>query len=102
MSAASPPLLPTSIHGSSWVDRYERLREHGLLLGSRLLDGALGLVVFLRQGMVAWMTELAAGELPLRPRRAPLERSVTDQEDRTDVTRTLASMVGAALMEGPR
>jgi len=90
--------LPKPTADSAWVDRYEHLRKRGLELGSRWLDGAQGLVVVLRQGMVSWMTELAATPKP-RARPSPPQRGVLVCDDRIEVTRMLASMVGSALAE---
>jgi len=98
MTAASGS-LPVSTRGSACVDRYEHLRERGLELGSRLLDGAHGLVLFLRRGMMSWMTELAAAA-PRPPASSPLalpKRGTLDRDGRVEVTQMLASMVGSAL-----
>lgn len=100
MTAASP-MLPASTIESSWADRYERLRARGLELGSRLLNDAQGLVLFLRQGMVSWMTVLAAGARTPSARPSPQKHGLPVRDERTEVTRMLASMVGAALEEVP-
>lgn len=97
MTAASAS-LPGPATDSAWVDRYERLRERGLELGARLLDGAQGLVLFLRQGMTSWMAELAA-PAPQPPAPSPPKRGVLDRDDLDEVTQMLASMVGSALTE---
>jgi hypothetical protein len=98
MTAASGS-LPVSRSGSACVDHYEHLRERGLELGSRLLDGAHGLVLFLRRGMMSWLTELAAAD-PKPPAPAlpsPPKRGMLDHDGRVEVTQMLASMVGSAL-----
>jgi hypothetical protein len=101
MTAASGS-RPVSPSGSVCEDRYEHLRERGLELGSRLLDGAHGLVLFLRRGMMSWMTELAAADSkppasspPSPP--SPPERGMLDRDGRIEVTQMLVSMVGSAL-----
>jgi hypothetical protein len=112
MTAASGS-LPVSPSGSACVDRYEHLRERGLELGSRLLDGAPGLVLFLRRGMTSWMTEhtVAASRPPSSSPPAPPappappsppsppQRGVLDRDGRVEVTQMLASMVGSAFTE---
>ncbi len=100
MSAASAS-LPTSTSDSAWVDRYECLRERGLELGSRVLDGAQGLVLFLRRGMMSWMTEhtAAAPRPPSSSPPSPPERGMLDRDGRGEVTQMLASIVGSALTE---
>lgn len=98
MSSASPT-LPNSSAESSWAERYERLRACGIELGSRLLDGAEGLVLLLRQGMVSWMLGLSAGTRTVPACRPPHEPGLPACDDRAEVTRMLASMVGAALEE---
>ena len=100
MTAASGA-LSTPASESTWVDRYERLRQRGLELGSRCLEDARGLVLFLRRGMVSWMTELAhpTQQPPARPPRA--DRGVLVCDHRMEVTRMLASMVGSAASEVP-
>lgn len=83
----------------AWADRYEHLRKRGLEVGSRLCDGAQGLVLFLRQGMMSWMTELAAvaSNPPARP--SPPQRSPMVDEHCVEIMWTLASMVGSAVEE---
>lgn len=95
MTAASAALSSSPVE-STWVDRYERLRQRGLELGARWLEDAQGLVLFLRCGMVSWMIE------PPRPSpqpRAPASRSdhgALVGDDRMEVARMLAIMVGSA------
>jgi len=99
MTAASAG-LPTSSNELSWVDRYEGLRKQGLELGARWLDDAQGLVLFLRQGMVSWVIELAtAAQKPIPARPSQPDRGVLVRDDRAAVTRMLASMVGSAVAE---
>ncbi len=93
--------LPVSPSGSACVDRYEHLRERGLELGSRLLDGAHGLVLLLRRGMMSWMTEIAAADpKPLASSLpSPPERGMLDRDGRAEVTQMFVSMVSSALTE---
>jgi hypothetical protein len=96
MSAAIAS-LPTPSIELACVDGYEHLRKRGLEVGSRVLDGAQGLVLFLRRGMMSWMTEMsaAAPRPPVRP--SPAEREVFVRDDRVDVMWMLASMLDSAV-----
>jgi len=85
-----------------WVDHYEHLRKRGLEIGSRLLDGAQGLVLFLRQGMMAWMTELVAVAPRPSVRSSPPDRGPAVDEGCVEIMWTLASMVGSAVKEVQR
>ncbi len=91
-------VLPTPSTELSWVDRYEGIRKREL--GARWLDDAQGLVLFLRQGMVSWMIELAtAAQKPIPARPSQPDRGVLVRDDRAAVTQMLASMVGSAVVE---
>ncbi len=46
--------LPHSIPQQEWVTRYEQLRSDALSRGHGVASG-IGLTVFLRQGLTAWM-----------------------------------------------
>ncbi len=48
--------LPQSVAGEDWVARYEQLRNDVL---SQATGGGFGLILFLRQGMTAWMRACA-------------------------------------------
>lgn len=101
MTAASAALSSSPVE-STWVDRYERLRRRGLELGARWLEDAQGLVLFLRRGMVSWMIELPR-PYPQSPAPAPrADRSaLVLSDDRMEVARMLAIMVGSAVAEVP-
>ena len=47
--------------GQDWVARYEQLRT-GVL--TQVTGGSFGLIVFLRQGMAAWMQACAVTPVP--------------------------------------
>jgi hypothetical protein len=53
--------LPQAVAGQDWVARYEQLRKDVLAQGT---GGNLGLIVFLRQGMAAWMQACAVTPVP--------------------------------------
>jgi hypothetical protein len=98
MTAASAALSPSPV-GSTWVDRYERLRQRGLELGARWLEDAQGLVLFLRGGMVSWMIERPSPQPPKPIPRAG--HSALIRDDRMEVARMLAIMIGSAVAEVP-
>lgn len=98
MSEASLP-VPAPTTDSSWAERYEGLRTRALENGARRCYEVEGLVLFLRQGMVSWMTEIAAGTTIPSVRPAPQQNSLPVRDDHAEITRMLASMVGSALQE---
>lgn len=101
MIAASSPALACGDH-RSWAERYERLRRLGLQHGARFFDDAEGLSRFLREGTVSWMQSPAV-RCEARPANpAPHVHVALAQRDRSDVTRLLATMVGAAATEACR
>lgn len=55
--------------GQDWVARYEQLRKDVLAQGT---GGNLGLIVFLRQGMAAWMQACAVTPVPQSKSIQPL------------------------------
>jgi len=62
--------LPQSVAGEDWVARYEQLRKDVL---SQAAGSGFGLIVFLRQGMIAWMRACACAVAPVpAPKSAPL------------------------------
>ncbi len=96
---ATPALPPGPRIALAWADRYEHLRQRGLEVGSRLCEGAQGLVLFLRQGMMSWMSELAAETSKPPARSSPPRRGATVDEDCVEIMWMLASMVGSAVEE---
>ena len=58
--------LPQSAAWEDWVAGYEQLRKDVL---SQSTGGGFGLIVFLRQGMTAWMRAHARSPLQRRPVR---------------------------------
>ena len=60
--------LPQSVAGEDWVARYEHLRRDVL---SQATGGGFGLIILLRQGMIAWMQ--ACADIPVP---APARESV--------------------------
>jgi len=62
--------LPQFPFGEDWVTHYEQLRKDVL---SQTAGGGFGLIVFLRQGMIAWMRACACAVAPApAPKSAPL------------------------------
>lgn len=59
--------LPQSVAGEDWVARYEQLRKDVL---SQANGGGFGLILLLRQGMIAWIRACTLNPVP-----APAERS---------------------------
>lgn len=98
MTAASSSTL-TRAGDRSWAERYEGLRRVGLQLGAQFLDDAEGLSRFLREGTVSWMRspDERSGREPAG--LAPRSHVALANRDRSDVTRLLATMVGAAATE---
>ena len=60
--------LPQSVAGEDWVARYDHLRRDVL---SQATGGGFGLIILLRQGMIAWMQ--ACADIPVP---APARESV--------------------------
>jgi len=54
--------VPQSVAGEDWVARYEQLRNDVL---SQATGGGFGLILFLRQGMTAWMRACACAVAPV-------------------------------------
>jgi hypothetical protein len=54
--------LPQSVAGEDWVVRYEQLRTDVL---SQAAGGGFGLILFLRQGLTAWMRAAACALTPV-------------------------------------
>lgn len=98
MNAASSPALARSDNGS-WAERYERLRRLGLQLGAQFLDDGEGLSQFLREGTVSWMQSPVVAPATQPASLAPRAHVALVHRDRVDVTRLLATMVGAATAE---
>jgi hypothetical protein len=62
--------LPQSATAEDWVTRYEQLRNDVL---SDAIGGSFGLILFLRQGMSAWLRSCGYA---LTPVPAPAEKSI--------------------------
>ena len=54
-------VLPQSVAGEDWGARYEQLRKDVL---SQATGGGFGLIILLRQGMIAWMRACAEAPIP--------------------------------------
>lgn len=54
-------VLPQSAAGEDWAARYEQLRKD---VFSQATGGGFGLIVLLRQGMIAWMRACACAVTP--------------------------------------
>ena len=59
--------LPQFVAGEDWVARYEQLRKDML---SQATGTGVGLIVFLRQGMIAWMRACADIPVPALARES--------------------------------
>ena len=59
--------LPQSVAGENWAARYEQLREDVL---SQATGGGIGLIILLRQGMIAWMRACADIPVPASARES--------------------------------
>ena len=59
--------LPQSVAEEDWVARYEQLRKDVL---SPATGGGFGLIILLRQGMIAWMRTCADIPVPVSARES--------------------------------
>ena len=98
MNAASSPALTRTDKGT-WAERYERLRRLGLQLGAPFRDDGGGLGQFLREGRVSWLQSPVVPAATQPANLAPRAHVALVHRDRFDVTRLLATMVGAAAAE---
>ena len=60
-------VLPQSVAGEDWGARYEQLRKDVL---SQATGGGFGLIILLRQGMIAWMRACAEAPVPATARES--------------------------------
>lgn len=93
-----PPATNLQVLGDplSWADQYERMRRQGLGLGPRRPAEEIdGMTMFLRQGSAAWMRGRVGSETE-STKIADATQPAFAHRDRGEVTRLLATMVGAA------
>ena len=60
-------VLPQSVAGEDWGALYEQLRKDVL---SQAAGGGFGLIILLRQGMIAWMRACAEAPVPATARES--------------------------------
>lgn len=91
--------LPQSATAQDWVARYEQLRKDVL---SQVTGGGFGLILFLRQGMTAW---IRASTCVLTPDPAPAGKSVQPLDAvsalPTDVRSQAAMILAGILLHHP-
>jgi hypothetical protein len=90
-AASDLPCIPREL-----VDEYERLR--GVATGSHDRSGLVGLGIFVRQGMAAWMRACAVAP-PLPPPRVPELTAQLAPDVQRDVVDVLAAMVLTIALE---
>ena len=83
--------LPQSVAGEDWVARYEHLRRDVL---SQATGGGFGLIILLRQGMIAWMQ--ACADIPVP---APARESVQHGDAISRLPGDVRSQAAAILAE---
>jgi len=89
--------LPQSAAGENWAARYEQLRKDVL---SQATGGGFGLIVFLRQGMIAWMRACACAVAPVpASKSAPLLNPVNSLPG--DVRSQAAVILAGILLHHP-
>jgi hypothetical protein len=89
--------LPPSVAGEDWVAHYEQLRK-GVL--SQVTGGGFGLIVFLRQGMIAWMRACVCADAPVpAPKSVPLSTPLNSLPG--DVRSQAAVILAGILLHHP-
>lgn len=89
--------LPQSAAGEDWATCYEQLRKDVL---SQAAGSGFGLIVFLRQGMTAWMRACACAVAPVpAPKSAPLSSPVNSLPG--DVRSQAAVILAGMLLHHP-
>ena len=86
--------LPQSVASQDWVARYEQLRNAVL---SQTAGSSFGLVIFLRQGMTAWMRTCACAV----PVPSPARESVSPGNAVSDLpcgVRSQAAVILAGIL----
>jgi hypothetical protein len=79
---------------AAWSERYEALRSEALS-GNRAVAGARGLILFLRQGLAAWMEtwqRMVPASAPVVPLSSPQKASVPSNLPR-QIANILADLV---------
>jgi transposase len=91
--------LPQSAAATDWVARYEQLRKDVL---TQAIGGSLGLILFLRQGMTAWMRTCACAPTPgPAPSRESVQPSKTVSALPGDVRFQAAVILAGILLRHP-
>jgi len=89
--------LPQSVAGEDWVAGYERLRRDVL---RQATGGGFGLIILLRQGMIAWMRACACAVAPVpASKSAPLLNPVNSLPG--DVRSQAAVILAGILLHHP-
>ena len=90
-------VLPQSAAGENWAARYEQLRKDVL---DQATCGGFGLIVLLRQGMIAWMRACACAVAPVpAPKSAQLSNPVNSLS--SDVRSQAAVILAGILLHHP-
>jgi len=92
--------LPQSAAGEDWAVRYEQLRNDVL---SHAAGGGFGLILFLRQGMTAWMRASSCAVIPVpQTARKSLQPWNTINSLPYDVRSQAAVILAGILLSHPR
>jgi hypothetical protein len=92
--------LPQSAAGEDWAVRYEQLRNDVL---SHAAGGGFGLILFLRQGMTAWMRASSWAVIPVpQTARKSLQPWNTINSLPYDVRSQAAVILAGILLSHPR
>jgi hypothetical protein len=83
--------------GEDWVARYEQLRKHVL---RQATGGGFGLIILLRQGIIAWMRACADLALPA-PARDPVQHWDAISHLPGDVRSQAAVILAGILLHHP-
>jgi len=87
--------LPQSAAGHDWVARYEQLRTDVL---SQAAGSGFGLIVFLRQGMTAWMRACACALTPVPAPSAKSGQPLNAVSSLPDDVRSQAALILAGIL----
>jgi hypothetical protein len=93
-------MLPQPAAGEDWASRYEQLRNEVL---SHAVGGGLGLILFLRQGLIAWMRASSCTVMPVPPaawKSVPPWNTISPVPD--DIRSQAAVILAGILLSHPR
>jgi hypothetical protein len=92
--------LPQPAAGEDWTGRYEQLRKEVL---SHAAGGGFGLILFLRQGMIAWMRVSSCTVIPVpQPARKSFQPWNTINSLPYDVRSQAAVILAGILLSHPK